>query len=333
MALTQIADVVVPEIFGPYTANLAITTSNLITSSIVMLDGTLSSSLQAGGTTFNMPSWAAPDMETEYQTPTDDNVLIVPVKSVAINEIAVRLGGNEAYSSARLAAQLAGSNPMDALASHIAGIMGGKRQTMLINQLNGLFDTALAASVSDIAVEAIASYTAATVFGSGVFIDALAPFSDMLGDNYSIVCHPDVYRAMMKEGLIDTDNVSVTDGSAAVNTYLGFPVVRDARCPKVAGATDGFKYTTYVAAPGAIRTGAGSVGVVVDNNELAGNGSGVENLIVRDSFGFHVGGTKWTGTAAGALPTAAELATGGNWAKVLDTKLIPVAAIITNVAV
>lgn len=331
MALTQITDAVVPEVFGPYAANLATTTSKLITSSIVTLDGELSSKLSAGGATFNMPSWAAPDMETEYQTPTDDGTIITPVKSAGINEIAVRLGGNEAYSSARLAAQLAGSNPQDALAMHIGGIMAGKRQTMLVNQLNGLFDTALAASVSDVAVEDTAAYTAATRFGSAVFIDALAPFSDMLGDNYSIVCHPDVYRAMMKEGLVDNDTSSVTDGSASVKTYLGFPVVSDARCPKVAGATSGFKYTSYVAAPGAIRTGAGNVEVVVDVNELAGNGSGVENLIVRDSFGFHVGGTKWTGTAAGALPTAAELATGGNWAKVLDTKLIPVAAIVTNV--
>lgn len=331
MALTQISDVVVPAIFGPYTGNLAVTTSALIASNVVTVDGDLSSKLVAGGSTFNMPSWAAPDMETEYQTPTDDSTLIVPVKSAAIAEIAVRLAGNEAYASARLAAQLAGSNPQDALAVHVAGIIAGKRQTMLINQLTGLFDTALAASVSDIAVEDTASYTAATQFGSGVFIDALAPFADMLGDNYSIVCHPDVYRAMMKEGLVDNDSTSVTDGSAAVNTYLGFPVVRDARCPKVAGSTSGFKYTTYVAAPGAMRMGAGSVGVAIDVNELAGTGSGVESLIVRDNFGFHVGGTKWTGTATGAVPTAAELATGGNWAKVVDTKLIAVAALVSNI--
>ena len=328
MALTQIADVVVPEVFGPYAGSLSTTTSKLIASNAVAIDGDLSSKLAAGGSTFNMPSWAAPDAEAEYQLPTDDSTEITPVKSVAQSEIAVRLAGNEAYSSAQLAAQLAGSNPHDALAGHIGNIVAGKRQTQLINQLNGLFATALAGSVSDIASESIAGQTVGTTFNSDTFVDALAPFSDMLGSSYSLIVHPDVYLKMMKETLIDF--VSVGDGSTQIQTYLGHPVVTDARCPKVAGITDGFKYTSYITAPGAVRMGTGSFEVAVDMNELAGTGSGVETLIVRDNFAFHVAGTKWTGTAAGAAPIGSELATGGNWAKVIDTKLIPMAAIVSN---
>ena len=328
MALTQIADVVVPEVFGPYAGNLSTTSSKLIQSNVVALDGDFSSKLLGGGSSFTMPSWAAPDAEGEYQLPTDDSTEITPVKSAAISEVAVRLAGNEAYSSAMLAAQLAGSNPHDALAAHIGSIVAGKRQTMLINQLNGLFATALTASQSDIAVEAIASQTAATTFNSNTFIDALSPFSDMLGDAYSMIVHPDVYAKMLKENLIDF--LTVGEQNTRLPLYLGHSVVTDARCPKVAGVTDGFKYTSYIAAPGAIRMGAGSFGVAVDKNELAGTGSGVESLIVRDNFGFHVAGTKWTGTAVGAAPIGSELAAGGNWAKVVDTKLIQIASIVSN---
>jgi len=328
MALTQLADVVVPSIFGPYAGNQSTTTSKLIQSNAVILDGDFSNKLLGGGSSFNMPSWAAPDAEGEYQLPTDDATEITPVKSAAISEVAVRLAGNEAYSSASLAGQLAGSNPHDALAAHIGGIVAGKRQKMLIDQLTGLFATALTASESDIASETIAGQSAATTFNSNTFIDALAPFSDMLGDSYSMIVHPEVYAKMLKESLIDF--VSVGDANLRLPLYLGHSVVTDARCPKVAGITDGFKYTSYIAAAGAIRMGTGAFSVAVDKNELAGTGSGVETLIVRDNFGFHVAGTKWTGTAAGAAPIGSELVVGSNWAKVIDTKLIPLASIVSN---
>ena len=328
MALTQIADVVVPEIFGPYVANLSKTTSRLINSGAVVADADFSAKLAGGGSTFNMPSWAAPDMETEYQLPTDDSTEITPVKSSAINEIAVRILGNEGYASAKLAAQLAGSDPHEALAGHIAGIINGKRQTALINQLTGLFDTALAGSESDIASESIAGQDPTTTFNSDTFVDALAPYGDMMQNGNIVVCHSDIKRKMLKEGLIDF--VSVGDADLRMPLYLGSPVVTDDRCPKVAGATDGFKYTTYIMAPGAVRQGDAFGGVAIDNNELAGTGSGVETLIVRDNFGFHVNGTKWVGTPAGAAPTGAELAAGANWEKVLDNKLVPVASLISN---
>ena len=328
MALTQIADVVVPEVFGPYAGNLSTTKSALLQSSAVVLDGDMSAKLAAGGSTFNMPSWAAPDAEDEYSLPTDDATAITPIKSVAQSEIAVALYGNVAYSSAQLAAQLAGSDPHGALATHIGSIVAGKRQTMLLNQINGLFDTALAGSVSNIASETIAGQSATTTFNSDTFIDALSPFGDMLGDNYSIIVHSDVKAKMLKEGFIDF--VSVGDANLRMPLYLGHPVVVDDRAPKVAGVTDGFKYTSYIAASGAIRMGTGAFSVAVDKNELAGTGSGVETLIVRDNFGFHVAGTKWTGTPAGAAPIGSELVLGSNWAKVIDTKLIPMAAIVSN---
>jgi hypothetical protein len=328
MALTQIADVVVPEVFGPYVANLSKTTSALIQSGAVAMDADLSAKLAAGGTTFNMPSWAAPDEEGEYDLPTDDSTEITPLKSTAISEIAVRLMGNKAYSSAVLSAQLAGSDPHVALASHVAGLINGHRQTALVNQLNGLFGTALAGSETDIASESIAGQSATTTFNSDTFVDALAPYGDMMSEGDIIICHSDIKRKMLKEGLIDF--VSVGDQDLRMPLYLGSPVIVDDRCDKVAGATDGFKYTSYVMKPGAIRMGDAFGGVAVDMNELAGTGSGVETLIVRDNYSFHVNGTKWQGTPAGATPTAAELATAGNWAKVLDTKNIPVARLISN---
>jgi len=328
MALTQIADVVVPEVFGPYAGNLSLTSSALIQSNAVSLDSELSSKLAGGGSTFNMPSWAAPDAEAEYSLPTDDATAITPIKSSAINEIAARLLGNVAYSSSQLAAQLAGSDPHEALAGHIAGIVAGKRQTMLINQLTGLFATALTASESSILSESIAGQSAATQFNSDTFVDALAPFGDQLGQDYSIIVHSGIKARMLKEGLIDF--VSVGDANLRMPLYLGHPVIVDDRCPSRAGTIDGLVYTSYVVAPGAIRMGAGNVEVATDRDELAGTGSGTETLVVRDNFAFHAAGTKWTGTAAGAAPTAAELATGGNWAKVIDTKLIGLASIESN---
>ena len=64
---------------------------------------------------------------------------------------------------------------------------------------------------------------------------------------------------------------------------------------------------------------------------LAGNGSGQETIVTRREFIFHPRGVRWTSNSmAGSSPTNAELATGSNWAKVWDTKLIKIVKILSK---
>jgi hypothetical protein len=333
MADTNLSKVVVPEVFTPYTADMALKTNQLILSGAVAPSEFLNTFIAGGGTTINVPSWAALDSGTpEYDNQTDDSTDVAIAVALDSNrQRAVRLAGAKTWNQMNLAAALAGSNPLDSVALRVAGFINSARQTSLVNQLNGLFSTALSASETDIGAEAVAGQTALTTFNKDTFIGATAPFGDFLADGAIIVCHSDVYRKMQAESAVTTEFIPVGESSIAITRYLGHPVIVDDTVGKVAGTTDGFKYNTYIMRPGAIMLGAGNMETVLHSEPLQGNGAGADYFILRDNYTFHVGGTDFTSaTVAGATPTNAELATANNWGKVLDTKQIPVVRLISN---
>ena len=55
MALTQISDVVVPEVFSPYTLEKSISENALISSGLIRLDERISLLLAGGGSSINVP--------------------------------------------------------------------------------------------------------------------------------------------------------------------------------------------------------------------------------------------------------------------------------------
>jgi hypothetical protein len=331
MADTNLSKVVVPEVFSPYTADQALKTNRLILSGAVAPSALLNSFIAGGGTTVNVPSWDLDDA-AEYDTPTDASADVASAVAISGNkQRAVRIAGSKVWNQMNLAAELAGSMPLEAIASRVSYQINKMRQASLVNQLNGLFGTALAASESDIASESIAGQSATTTFNKDTFIEATAPFGDFGAEGSIIVCHSDVYRKMQAESAITTQYIPVGDSTIDMSMYLGHPVVVDDTVGKIAGGTDGFKYNTYIMRPGAIALGTGQLETVLHDEPLQGNGAGAEYFILRDSFTFHVGGTDFTSASvAGATPTNAELADATNWAKILDNKQIPVVRMVSN---
>ncbi len=55
MATTQIADVIVPEVFSPYTMEMSISTNALIQRGLIRLDPRLDALVAGGGKTINVP--------------------------------------------------------------------------------------------------------------------------------------------------------------------------------------------------------------------------------------------------------------------------------------
>lgn len=332
MADTNLSSVIVPEVFAPYTLDMALQSNALILSGAVNTDGLLTTLLAGGGQTFNYPSWGTIEAGLSYDTPTSNSADVASALSVSgKNQVAVRIAGTKTWNEMLLASQLAGSKPLDAVAATVARAVNTARQAALVSQLNGLFATALSASVSDIAVEDGVNATSTQVFNKDTFINATAPFGDFLADGAIIVCHSDVYRKMQSESAITTNFIPVGDSTIALPNYLGHPVVVDDSVGKIAGATSGFKYNTYIMRPGAIKMGNGSLSTILHSEPMQGNGAGAEYFILRDAFAYHMLGTAFTSASvAGATPTNAELATGSNWSKVLETKQIPAVKLVTN---
>lgn len=332
MADTNLSKVIVPEIFAPYTLDMALQTNALILSGAVQTDGLLTTLLAGGGQTFNYPSWGSIDSGLSYDTPTSNSADKASALAVdGRNQIAVRVAGTKTWNEMLLASQLAGSKPLDAVAATVARAVNTARQASLVAQLNGLFTTALADSETDIANEDGVNATSTQTFNKDTFINATAPFGDFLADGAIIVCHSDVYRKMQAESAITTNFIPVGQSTIAIPNYLGHPVVVDDSVGKVAGATSGFKYNTYIMRPGAVRMGNGNLSTVLHSEPLEGNGAGAEYFILRDAFAYHLMGTAFTSnTVAGATPTNTELALGANWAKVLETKQIPAVKLVSN---
>ena len=141
MALTQVSDAVVPEIFTPYSQNISEQKSRLIQAGALSRSAILDELLRGGGLTFNVPFWK--DLADE-----DDNVSndadsgdddSTPFNTSAAAEVAVRLNRNQSWSTADLTEELAGSDPAASIASRVGNYWARRLQAAFIATITGVF--------------------------------------------------------------------------------------------------------------------------------------------------------------------------------------------------
>lgn len=336
MATTQISDVIVPEVFFAYIREAEDNVNRLVQSGAVVVDPRVEAFLGGGGATMNVPSWKPTEGDAENVSTDDPTDVATANKLTTGNQIAHRLDRNNAWSSADLTAHFAGSDPMAAAAAYAAGERLSKRQTALVNVLNGLFDTVApgplsASHLNDIAEKTTAGSAAvATSIGAGAVIDTLSAFGDSQGSGMLLAVHSDTHRLLQKQNLIDFQPSNVQD--IGWGTYLGFTLLVDDGMPKTVFDTTGLWYRSYILKPASVTVTVGTprVPVEVEREALQGEGGGIETLVVRDAYVAHVYGTAWTGTPAGLTPTNAELADGDNWDQVFSDKMIGAVALDHN---
>ena len=139
MATTQLADVIVPKVFTPYTMEMSISTNALIQRNIITIDPRLSALLDGGGQTINIPfskSLARGASKVGTSDPAD---LITATKLSTDEMIGARSFRTEAWSNAELAGLLAGINPSDLVGNDIAEYWNFNYQQVLLSQLAGVF--------------------------------------------------------------------------------------------------------------------------------------------------------------------------------------------------
>lgn len=321
MAITKIADVVVPEAFTPYVLEQAVKTNNMINSGGIVIDPFLSTFANSGGNTINVPSWEAIDSGTgAFDAQSDDDTIIATANPVTTKtEVAAKLSDVKTWGAANLASALAGSNPLTQVASMVAKAINTNRQYKVVQMLKGMFGVAGALTASHL------NDQSAVAFSADLLIDTLAPWGDEANESVVLVVHSAIYRAMQKENLITFRPLS--DQSIMFPVYMGqYMIVVDDTVPSAVGV-----YTSYLLKPGAIRLGLGDGATVLHDAPLQGNGAGVEYMIQRDVFVPHVTGMAYVGAATGAGPDAATLATPASWAQVYTDKQIPIAALMSLV--
>jgi hypothetical protein len=359
MALTRVSDVIVPEIFTPYSRQRTEEKSRLIASGAVVRSPVLDGLLAGGGKVFNVPSFQdldasdgsgadvsvgdqAPDIQAasfENGTPTDANRNdLTPQKIATSQEQAARLVRAQAWQSARLTGLLAGDDPQRAIAEAVASYWARRYQRTFVNVINGvLADNALAPNGADTHVQNDLTYD----IKGGAFADGVTTFSaeaaitakNLLGDSEDdlaiIMVHSTVYARMKKNNLIDF--IPDARGETDIRTFMGMEVIVDDGMPVTNGV-----YDTWIFGRGAMAFGEtlADVPTEVHNEPLAGNGGGSETLITRRVLTMHpIGHAYIDGSIPDGGPSNADLATAANWRRVYpERKQIKFARLVTREA-
>lgn len=357
---TQISDVIVPEVFTSYTQQLTMEKTAIIQSGIAARDDFLDNLLAGGGLTFTVPSWQ--DLGDPAENVSSDNPATTSTPNItqASAEVAVRLSRNASWSTMRLATALAGSDPMQSIASRVADYWVRRLQRAFVATVNGIFaNNALADPTQgrsgQLGINAAygaqddlthdisgASFTAGvTNFSASAFIDTATLLGDAAEDVTAVFMHSIVYSTAQKNQLIDF--IPDAEGHVNIPTFLGRRVIVDDGMPNPAGdATNGAQtaagiYHTWLVGPAAFRLGVGTpiVPTEIFRYPDQGNGAGSDVLFNRVEWIIHPVGHAFVGTPGNGGPqngaTTGNLAAATSWVRVFpERKQIKLARLITR---
>lgn len=350
--LTQVSDIVVPEIFTPYIQQLTEQKSRLIQSGALQNNALMNQLLGGGGLTFNVPSFK--DLDDDDENVSSDEVAdiyalaasggspalpgsfndSIPHKVGTATEIAVRMNRNSSWSSADLASVLAGADPMQAIGNRVSMYWTRRLQAAFVATMTGVFADNTANDGADYTndVSGGSFIDGVTNFSAEAFIDAQVTMGDSAEDLSIMMVHSVVYARMKKNNLIDF--IPDARGETQIATFLGHEVIVDDSMVNASNV-----YDTWIFGAGAVQFGRGNpkVPTEVERQAAAGNGGGQEILHSRVEWSLHPVGHAYTGTAANGGPsnaaTSNNLAAAGSWNRVYtERKQIKVARLITREA-
>lgn len=347
MAVTKIADVVVPQIYTPYKQLVTEQKSALIQSGVVARDASIDTLLNGGGLTFNTPSWKDLDNDEENTSTDNEASFSVPKKIGTVTEISVRLNRNQSWSAMDLAADLAGAKPMTAIGNRVGYYWTRRLQAMFIATMQGVFaDNAAAPTAGEHVQNDLTNNISGAAYSAGVtdfsaeaFIDTAVTMGDSAEALGMCFMHSIVYARAQKNNLIDF----IPDANGVINipTFLGRRVVVDDGLPNPAGTgaaqTAAGIYHTWLFGGGAVRYGVGTPETPFETDRLpsAGDGGGQEVMYDRVQWCLHPVGHAYVGTPPNGGPTNAatanNLASATSWRRVFtERKQIKIARLITR---
>jgi hypothetical protein len=334
MAITQLTDVIIPEVYQTYAAVNSPEKTALYQSGIIVSNSGLNAKANEGGETLNVPFWKDLDASAAPNLSNDTEDVATPQKVDAGRQIARVAYVNQGYKSADLTGEIAGSDPMQQVRNRFGTYWMKQWQRRLIASTNGILADNIANDagdmVIDVAANATGSVTADTRFNRDVFTDAVFTMGDSSTDLSAIGVHSQVLQQMVK----NDDIVYMPDstGKLTIPTYMGLRVIVDDGMTVTAGTTSGFKYTSVLFGAGAFGYGEGTAKtpVELDRGAAQGNGGGVETLWERKTWLLHPFGFA-TGTAPAAVTySLAELRAAASWDRVVERKSVPLAYLVTN---
>ena len=322
---TTLTDVIVPELFNPYVVKKSMELSALFQSGIAKTSPEFDRLASEAAPLHNMPFFEDLNGDSEAIIEGAD---LTAGKITSKKDVSTTIRRAKMWSATDLSAALAGSDPMAAIGSLVAGFWARDMQKELINILNGVFgsyidsESQTVTPLEDHILDISGGTGAAANISASAFIDALQLLGDAQNQLTAVAMHSATKAYLKKQNLIQFERDS-TD--VEFETYQGRRVIVDDGCPVANGV-----YTTYLFGEGAIAFGNGSpVGFVpTETDRDKKKGSGVDYLINRRTFILHPRGIAFQNAVRANTEnvTRTELANAKNWARVYEPKAIRIVA-------
>lgn len=319
----------IPQLFLEYQQEEIQDRNALVTSGLMVTNNAIQTEFAKGGKTIDLPFFG--DLTGDSQILDDTTGLIADTLDGDV-QTGVRKGRAKAWKSSDLAADLAGSDPMQAIARRTGQYWVREMQKTAISVLKGLFASGgpLASS------HAVGGNS--TELSQSAMVSGIAKLGDAGESLTGIMMRSAVFYSLMDLDLIvPASKTSQLDTRLSaerleLGTYLGRPVFVDDTLPMDVGAGTGGKdvHHTYFFGPGAFAfaNAPAKTPVETDRDSL----KGIDYLINRTHYMIHPNGISWVGNAAGNSPSNTELSTGTNWAKVFtDDRNIRVTRLLSFV--
>ena len=228
-----------------------------------------------------------------------------PQAITAGDQIMTILHRGFSYAADDLSKMGTGADPLAAVRGYLTKAINKLRTRVLISQLEGLFDTALAANVYDNSSATTAGLSDANYLSAASVIAGKNKLGER-GDELTIIAmHSAVYNYLLQVGALTFSTSALSTGgaitwggggvglsSAEVAYFMGLRVVvDDMLAPDDSGEED--VYPVYMMANGAVAEGVQQeLRTAADRNILS-----LQDVLAVDyHYGFHVNGTKWVGS-------------------------------------
>ena len=256
MAVTQLSDLITPEVFELYGSVNKIEKDLFVESGIAINNATLNGFVaNSGGRAINLPYFnqiSAAEPTAGNDTPGD---VLTPAKHGADKDIAMRHQVNYAFSNMDISSEVSGADVVQDIVGKVEGFWQTDRQSRLVRSVTGVILDSVANHSSDLVEDISADAGDAVVDANKIsgesLIETFATIGDRQDEFTAIAMHSFVFKRLQKLDLID--DVKNSDNVVLFQTYLGKRVIVDDGMWTLAyGAPAKVQYYTIVFGTGAV---------------------------------------------------------------------------------
>lgn len=303
MAVTDLANTIIPVVFNKYVLNKILKTNRLIQSGIVVPDDSLGEQLMQPGDDITIPFLNDLSGDPQAWTDTDD----ITVDNLTTgSQRAIKFRQAKAFGSTEISRMVSGAPIAETIAGQFAEYWNRVDQSILNATLQGVFANSKVANTKLFDQTVVSPAT--PTFGPKGFLAAIGLLGDLQDQVFNkIAVNSATYSQMKFQGMIET--VQPQNAVTPVNYYNNMEVIVDDDIPLEKGGIA----TAYI-----YGTGAVSYSTVLHSTEVYHEPltqGGRDSVINKRVSATHVNGVTLAKAfkPTGQTTVKDELAKGSTW--------------------